>query len=40
MAMVQKNKGKVHLKLDYRELYEYVAAYTVHTNIYTEKMRE
>ena len=40
MAVVQHNKSKVRPVLDFRELNGYVYAYTVHADVYVQKLRE
>ena len=40
MAVVQQNKSKVRLVLDFRELNGYVDAYTAHADVCVQKLRE
>ena len=40
MAVIQQNKQKVKLVLDYRELNDHVDLFTAHADICTEKLRE
>ena len=40
IAVLQQNKLKVHPVLDFRELNEYIDAYTAHTDVCTQKLKE
>ena len=40
MAIVQHNKGKVLLVMDYRELNDHVEAYTARADVCSQKLRD